>query len=157
MQLVSVAGEDQVAALAAGDIDAFVGHHPYLEQAIIDHGALLLVHLTGADLPSIGEFPMLVLVVPAGESALSESLAAVVAALAEAQTAIREDPTVATQALASAFPDLAGPLLEKGQAIYLPGVPVTPAITQDAYETALSIFGLGPVPFDQVVDNSLVE
>ena len=50
-ELVPVRGEDQPAALAAGEVDAFLGHHPYLEEVIVGSGAILLVHLTGGELP----------------------------------------------------------------------------------------------------------
>ena len=75
MELVPVRGEDQVSALAGGDIGAFVGHHPYLEQ---------------------------------------------------------------------------------GLSMYLPAVPTTPVISQEGYETALKVFGLSAVAFDQAVDNSFI-
>ena len=156
VELVPVPGEEQVSALAGGDIDAFVGHHPYLEQAIVEEGAVLLLHLSGGELPSLGTFPMQVLAIPAGETP-SEGVLAVLAALGEAYKAIHEDPTVAERALESAFRDLTGPLLEQGLRVYLPTVPTTPVITQEAYDTALKAFGLSAVAFDQVVDNSFIK
>lgn len=157
VELISVRGEDQVAALTGGDIDAIVGHHPYLEEAIVGEGAMLLLHLTGGEIPSVGTFPLLVLAVPAGGAMDEEVLTSVLAALAEAQQAIHDDPTAAMQALESAFPDLSGPLLEEGLNIYLASVPTTPVITREAYDTALKAFGISAVPFDQVVDNSFAE
>jgi ABC-type nitrate/sulfonate/bicarbonate transport system substrate-binding protein len=157
VELISVPGEDQVAALAAGDIDALVAHHPHLEEAIVDEGAMLLLHLTGGEVPSAGAFPLLVLAVPTGGAKDEEALTSVLAALAEAQQAIHDDPTIAMLALESAFPDLSGPLLEQGLNIYLASVPTTPVITPEGYDTALRAFGVGAVPFDQVVDNSFAE
>ena len=156
VELVPVRGEEQVSALAGGDIDAFVGHHPYLEQAIVEGGAVLLLHLSGGELTSLGTFPMQVLAIPAGETP-SEGVLAVLAALGEAYKAIHEDPTVAERDLESAFPDLTGSLLEQGFKIYLPAVPSTPVITQEGYDTALKAFGLSPVAFDQVLDNSFIK
>ena len=46
---MEVPGDEQVSALAEGDIDAFVGHHPYLEQAIVEEGATLLLHLSAGE------------------------------------------------------------------------------------------------------------
>ena len=59
--MIPIPGEEQVAALREGRIDAFLGHHPYLEQAIVEEGAILLIHLTGGELPSLGAFPHLLL------------------------------------------------------------------------------------------------
>ena len=156
VELVPVRGEDQVSALAGGDINAFVGHHPYLEQAIVEEGAVLLLHLSGGGLPAWGTFPMQVLAIPAGESP-PKGVSAVLAALGDAYKAIHEDPTVTAQALESAFPDLTGLLLEQGLRIYLPAVPTTPVITQEGFDTALKVFGLSAVAFDQVVDNSFIK
>ena len=107
---------------------------------------MLLLHLSGGELPSMGTFPMQVLAIPAGESP-PKGVSAVLAALGEAYKAIHEDSTVTAQALNSAFPDLTGPLLEQGLMIYLPAVPTTPVITQEGYETALKrSSGLAPSP-----------
>lgn len=157
VELIPVRGEDQVSALVGGDIDAFVGHHPFLEEAIVGEGAMLLLHLTGGEVPSAGSFPLLVLSVLADGAMDEEVLTGVLAALAEAQQAIHDDPTVAMQALESAFPDLSGPLLEEGLNIYLAGVPTTPVIPQEAFDIALTLFGVSSVPFDQAVDNSFAE
>ena len=157
VELITVPGEEQVNDLAGGDIDAFVGHHPYLEEAIVGEGAMLLLHLSGNEIASAGAFPMQVLAVPAGGAVASEALTTVLAAIGDAQQAIHDDPTVAMRALESAFPDLSGPLLEHGMNIYVAAVPPTPVITQEGYDTALRAFGLSAVPFDQVVDNSFGE
>ena len=157
VELVPTAGEDQAGALREGLIDAFVGHHPYLEHAIVGGTAMMLLHLTGGELPSVGAFPNQVLAVtPDAVSVNAEVLRAVLSALQGAQQAIREDPAVAARALAAAFPDLSGPVLEQGVSIYVPGVPETPVITEEAYQTILEIFGLSDVPFLRVVDNSLI-
>lgn len=157
VELVPTAGQDEAGALRDGLIDAFVGHHPYIEEVIVDGTAMMLVHLTGGELPLVGGFPNQVLAVtPDAVSGKAELLRTVLSALQEAQQAIREDPAVAAQALAVAFPDLSGPILEQGVSIYAPGVPETPAITEEAYQIVLAIFGLREVPFQQVVDNSLI-
>ena len=158
VELVPTAGADEAGALREGLIDAFVGHHPYLEDVIVDGTAIMLLHLTGGELPAIGGFPNQVLALTPGAIAGNEDvLRAVLSALQDAQQAIREDPTVATRALAAAFPDLSPAVLEQGVSIYGPGVPETPAISEEAYQTALQIFGLSAVPFEQLVNDSLIE
>ena len=158
VELVPVPGAEQVAALRDGRIDAFVGHHPYLEQAIVNDGAVLLLNLTGGELPSLGAFPHPVLATTPGYLEQgAEVLRAVLSGLRDAQAAIRQDSTVAARALESAFPDLSGPILAEGIAIYVPGVPESPLITQEAYDTAIRVFGVNPAPFEQVVDNSFIE
>ncbi len=158
VELVPTAGEDEAGALREGLIDAFVGHHPYLEDVIVDGTAIMLLHLTGGELPSIGAFPNQVLALSPGSIAGNEAaLRAVLAALQEAQRAIREDPAVATRALAAAFLDLSPAVLEQGVSIYAPGVPASPLITEEAYQTALRIFGLSDVPFAQLVNDSLID
>ena len=42
VEMIPIPGEEQVAALREGRIDAFLGHHPYLEQAIVEEGAILI-------------------------------------------------------------------------------------------------------------------
>ena len=158
VELVPVPGEEQVAALRDGRIDAFVGHHPYLEQAIVDEGAVLLLHLTGGELPSLGAFPQPVLATTPGYLEQgAEVLRAVLRGLRDAQAAIRQDSTVAARALESAFPDLSGPILAEGVAIYVPGVPRSPLITSEAYDAAIRAFGVSPAPYEQAVDNSFIE
>ena len=158
VELVPTAGADEASALREGTIDAFVGHHPYLEDVIVDGTAIMLLHLTGGELPSIGGFPNQVLALsPDAIAGKEDVLRAVLAALQDAQQAIREDPMVATQALAAAFPDLSAAVLEQGVSIYAPGVPASPVITEEAYQTALKIFGLSDVPFAQLVNSSLID
>ena len=118
----------------------------------------MLLHLTGGELPSVGAFPNLVLATSPGAIAgNAEVLRAVLSALKEAQQAIIENPDVAKQALESAFPELSGPILDQGLSIYVPGVPQTPIITEEAYEIALEAFGLSGASFEQAVDNSLLD
>ena len=40
---------------------------------------------------------------------------------------------------------------------YAPGVPASPVIAEEAYQTALRIFGLSDVPFAQLVNGSLID
>lgn len=158
VELVPMAGEDEAGALREGLIDGFVGHHPYLEDVIVDGTAIMLLHLTAGELPSVGGFPNQVLALPPDSIAGNEdALRAVLAALQDAQQAIREDLAVATQALSAAFPDLSPAVLEQGVSIYAPGVPESPVITEEAYETALRIFGLSDIPFAQLVNSSLID
>ena len=82
---------------------------------------------------------------------------AVLSAIEDAQRAINEDPAVAEQALESAFPELSEPILDQGLSIYVPGVPLTPIITEEAYDIALTAFGVSGAPFEQAVDNSLLD
>ena len=158
VEFVPTAGADEAGALREGLINAFVGHHPYLEDVIVDGTAIMLLHLTGGELPSIGGFPNQVLALSPDSIAGNEDvLRAVLAALQDAQRAIRDDRAVATQALAAAFPDLSAGVLEQGVSIYAPGVPESPVITEEAYGTALRIFGLSDVPFAQLVNSSLID
>ena len=161
VELVAVrgTGEDLLEALRDGLVDAFVGAHPQLEETIVEDGAVLLLHLTSGELPSLGSFPQLLLVtVPSYIDQGREELTAVLAGLQEAQQAIRQDPTIAVKALEAAFPEMRGPLLEEGLNIYLPAVPATPRITREGYETGLKALGLevSDFPFEQVVDNSFI-
>ena len=158
LELVPVRGEDQPQALTDGTVDAFVGHHPYIEDVLTGGSAIMLLHLTGGELPELGAFPNQVFALtPDTIAGNEEELRAALAALGDAQRAINEDASVAARALAVAFPELVGPILNQGVSIYAPGVPETPIITEQAYEIALQAFGLSGTPYEQVIDLSLIE
>ncbi len=157
VELVPIAGADQPEALASGLVDAFLGHHPYLEQSIVNDAAVMLIYLTGGDIPAIGAFPSQVLALtPDAIAGHEPTLTAVLAGLAEAQRAINSDPEVARVALVASFPELPDAILVEGVRIYAPGVPTSPEITEAGFEIALTAFGLDPVPFARVVDSSLL-
>ena len=52
-QLVTVAGPDQVATLASGKVDALLAHTPYLETAIVEHGAVLVADTSAGVVPEL--------------------------------------------------------------------------------------------------------
>ena len=122
----------------------------------VDLGRVFM-HLTGRELPALSAFPNQVLALtPDGIPGNEATLTAVLAALQAAQRAISKDSAVAINALATAFPDLTADVLNEGVPVYASGMPQTPEITKAAYEVALAMFGSDPVPFDQVVNSSLL-
>ena len=154
-ELISVRGEDQVSALRGGQVQAFVGHHPYIEEAIVEQGAFLLVHASAGELSSLEPFPLHVLATTQDYIAKNEeTLQAVLRGLLKAQQVIRDDPDLAKGIIIAALPDLDGPNLEEGVKIYFPAVPPSPLITPEGYKIVTELLGLSEVgSFDVVVDN----
>ena len=155
-ELIAVPGEDQVSALREGKIQALVGHHPYLEEAIVQEGAFLVVHASAGELSSLEPFPLHVLATTPDYIAQNgEILQAVLRGLLKAQQVIRDDPDLAKEIIMAALPELDRPNLEEGIKIYFPAVPPSPFITPEGYSIITESLGLSEVgSFDEVVDNS---
>ena len=133
-----------------------LGHHPYLEKAIVEEGAFLLVNASAGELSALDTFPLHLLATTPGYLAQNaETLQAVLRGLLTAQKIIRGDPDLAKKIIMAALPDLDMRLLEKGVKINFPAVSPSPLISPEGYKIVTEMFGLSGVgSFDQVVDNS---
>src|SRR5437764_22991 len=50
-----IQGEDQVAAFSTGIVDALYTHTPYLEDAIVSHGAVMLVNQSAGEVAPLSD------------------------------------------------------------------------------------------------------
>jgi len=55
VQLITIAGPDQVKAFADDRIDVLFAHTPYLETVLVQHGAVLLVDTSGGEVPILAD------------------------------------------------------------------------------------------------------
>jgi len=54
-QLTVIAGPDQVQAFADGAVDVLFAHTPYLETALVKHGAVLLIQTSNGEVPELAD------------------------------------------------------------------------------------------------------
>ena len=131
VQLVTVAGPDQVQALAEGKVDALFAHTPYLETALLRHGAVLIADTSGGEVSELADGQIHALATTRNEMrGKAEIIAAVRRAIARAQDLIHSDIEATVDAvLASGLAHVNREQLETIATIYAPAVPRTPQIS----------------------------
>jgi NitT/TauT family transport system substrate-binding protein len=146
VELVIVRGTDQVEALAERRVDALFSHTPYLETALVRHGAVLLVETSSGEVPELAEGQIHALAttrVLAQEK--SELILSVTRAILRAQHLIHSDLNATVEALIAS--GAAGPereLTEAIAAVYGPAVPQTPQVSVSGIERAALLYPAHP-------------
>jgi ABC-type nitrate/sulfonate/bicarbonate transport system substrate-binding protein len=132
-QLVVVPGPDQVQALAGRKVDALFAHTPYLETAIVQYGATLLVGTSKGEIAVLRDGQVHALATTKDVARTKpELIAAVARAIARAERLIHSDQKATVDALVASGatkPDRR--LTEAIAAIYAPAVPDTPQLSLD--------------------------
>jgi NitT/TauT family transport system substrate-binding protein len=131
VQLVTVAGPDQVQAFTDGKVEALFAHTPYLETALVQHHAVLVADNSGGEVAELSDGQIHALATTRQEARdKPQIIAAVTRAIARAQKLIHSDPKATVNAmLASGFAHASREQLETIAAIYAPAVPRTPKIS----------------------------
>ncbi len=141
-------GKEQNDAFARGEVDALFAHTPYVEKALVDQGAQLLVNISGGEVPSLAGRQIHALVFTRAFAEGSPSTAAAMArAIARAETMLHADHAGAaaalTRSIAGAELRLVRPIVD----LYAPAVPDTPVVTAEGFGPALLYFPTGrPAP-----------
>lgn len=130
-QLVSVAGPDQVEALADGKVDALFAHTPYLETALLHEHAVVIADTSGGEVSELSDGQIHALTTTREEARDKPAIvAAMTRAIARAEKLIHSDPKATVDAiLASGFARADRKQLETITRIYAPAVPRTPKIS----------------------------
>ena len=137
VELVIVRGPDQVQALADHRVDALFSHTPYLETALVKHGAVLLVETSSGEVPALADGQIHALATtPALAKEKGDLILAVTRAIHRAQRLIHSDLKATVDALiASGAAGAERALTEAIAAVYGPAVPQTPAVSVVRHRT----------------------
>jgi NitT/TauT family transport system substrate-binding protein len=131
VQLVTVAGPDQVQAFVEEKVDALFAHTPYLETALVRHEAVLIADTSGGEVSELADGQIHALATTRQEMRdKPQTIAAITRAIARAQNLIHSDTKATVDAvLSSGLARANREQLETIAAIYAPAVPRTPAIS----------------------------
>jgi NitT/TauT family transport system substrate-binding protein len=146
VQIVIRRAEDQIDALTSGIVDALYTHSPFLEDALVRLGAVMLVNQSGGEVGPLrgGQIHSL--------GATKEFVAAhpgvitrVTRAIARAQQLLHSDRKAAVDALmAAGIPAPTPKHLETIIDLYRPAVPATPRVSADAVERNARLYPARP-------------
>jgi NitT/TauT family transport system substrate-binding protein len=153
--LVTVPGPEQIDAFAQGKVDALFAHTPYLETALIDHGAILVAETSTGAVPQLSDGQIHALAATRDTAQKKPYLLkAITRAIAHAQQLIHSDAKATVDALiASGAGGDDRRKLETIAAIYAPAVPATPKISLDGILRDASLYPAHPrAPDFSVVD-----
>jgi ABC-type nitrate/sulfonate/bicarbonate transport system substrate-binding protein len=155
IEIVVTHGEEQIQALADGTVDALYTHTPYLEEALVEHDAFLLVHQSAGEVPELAGLQIHSLVTT--QSYMREApqvLFAVTRAIQRAQQLVHSDPSDAVRAvLRSGVPGLVTTRVEAVVDVYRPATPRTPVVLADGIIRAAPLFPSRPrVPDFTAID-----
>jgi ABC-type nitrate/sulfonate/bicarbonate transport system substrate-binding protein len=150
IQMKIVPAEEQIAAYTSGAVDALYTHTPFLEDALVAHGALLLVNQSAGEVAPLsnGEIHSLAAMKDYA-GAHPEVLAAVTRAIARAETLLHTDSAAAARALLKA--DIRAPTpqhLATIVDIYRAAVPATPRVSAAAVERDAMLYPSRPATPD---------
>ncbi len=146
IQLVTIAGPDQVKAFAEGRIDVLFAHTPYLETVLVQHDAVLLVDTSGGEVPILADGQIHALgTTRALARTKPEMIAAVARAIYRAQLLIHSDAKRTVDAVIAS--GAAGPdrrMVEAFAAVYGPAVPRTPKVSLEGIERDAVLYPAHP-------------
>ncbi len=146
VQFVTIPGPDQVQAFAQRKIDVLFAHTPYLETALVQHDAVLLVDTSGGEVPVLADGQIHALATTRDLARTKpEVMAAVARAVYHAQRLIHSDAKATVEAILASR--AAGPdrrMIEAFAAVYGPAVPRTPRISLEGIERDAALFPAHP-------------
>ena len=150
IQMKIVRAEEQIAAYTSGAVDALYTHTPFLEDALVAHGALLLVNQSAGEVVPLsnGEIHSLA-AMKEYAGAHPEVLAAATRAIARAETLLRTDAAAAVKALLKAgIPAPTPKHLTTIVDIYRAAVPATPRVSASAVVRNATLYPARPATPD---------
>lgn len=147
IQKVELEGPEQIPGFVDGTVDALYTHTPFMERALVDHDAFLLVNQSSGEVPELAGLQIHAMA--ATDSYIDENplpMFLVTRAIYRAQELIHDDPEAAVQALlASSVPNLVQPRVETVVDIYGPAVPDKPLVRPSGVVRAAELFEGRPV------------
>jgi ABC-type nitrate/sulfonate/bicarbonate transport system substrate-binding protein len=149
IKMVILRGKEQNDAFADGRVDALYAHTPYLEKALVDQDAIMLVNQSKGEIPKLSVRQIHALAVSRRLQAQQrETVVALVRAIARAQQLIHRDRAAAVQAVLHEFPEMQRPLVERVVEIYEPAIPQSPRVSAEGFQAALDLFPASRKPPD---------
>jgi ABC-type nitrate/sulfonate/bicarbonate transport system substrate-binding protein len=141
VQLVIRRGQEQNAAFAHDECDALYAHTPYLETALDDEDAVMLINQSGGEVPLLAMRQIHALVVRDDFLGPQRStVAALVRAIARAESLVHTDLAATEDAVMHAIPSMDRRHLHTLLALYQSAVPLVPRVSVDGLAPALALF-----------------
>jgi NitT/TauT family transport system substrate-binding protein len=141
VRMVILRGPEQNYAFEKDEVDGLYAHTPYLETALVDQGAEMVVDQSGGEVPGLATRQIHALV--AMRAYAVEHAPAVLAmtrAIARAERLVHTDRTAAVAAILKVFPTMNPTKVARIVEIYAPAVPESPRVTVEGIRPALALF-----------------
>jgi ABC-type nitrate/sulfonate/bicarbonate transport system substrate-binding protein len=141
VQMVILKGPQQNYAFEKGEVDGLYAHTPYLETALVDEGAEMVIDQSGGEVPRLAtrQIHALVAMRSYAESHPA-NVAAITRALARAERLVHADHAATVAAVLRVFPSMDPKKVARIVGIYAPAVPATPRVTVLGLRPALALF-----------------
>ena len=134
-------GKDQNEAFVHDECDALYAHTPYVETALDDEDAVVLVNQSAGDAPPLAMRRIHALVARQDFLAAQRPVVvAMVRALARAEQLVHADRAAAEEAVLRDLPSLDRRHVHTIVGLYQPAVPETPRVSVDGLAPALALF-----------------
>jgi len=147
VETVVIHGKDQNAAFARGDVDALFCHTPFLETALVEQDARLLVNTSRGEVAQLASRQIHALVVTKAFAAAREPVVrALVRAIARAEILVHQHRDDSVAALMHVFPSMDRTKVDALMRIYDAAIPETPRVSVDGIEGALALFPASRTP-----------
>jgi NitT/TauT family transport system substrate-binding protein len=144
---VILTGHEQNGAFAEKRVDVLYAHTPFLERALNDQDAVMLIDQSAGEVPKLAFRQIHALCVSAAFAAEKPDLVKrLVRAIARAEKLIHADAEASVRAVLKALPGSDEKAVRKIVEIYRPAIPATPAVTVDGLKSALALYPAGKVP-----------
>ncbi len=141
IQIVVRRGPEQNAAFVHGECDALYAHTPYVETALDDEDAVVLVNQSAGEAPPLAMRQIHALV--ARRDFLEADRPVVVAmvrAIARGEQLVHADRAAAEEAVMRALPSLDRHHVHTLVGLYQPAIPETPRVSTEGLAPALALF-----------------
>lgn len=149
VEMVILHGKEQNAAFAEKKVDALYCHTPYLEAALVDQDAVVLVNQSAGEVTQLATRQIHALAVTRQyRDGNAPIVAAMLRAIARAEHLIHTDQVSAVKALTREFPQMNRRNVETIVALYAPAIPQTPAVSVDGVLPGLALFPAAQTPPD---------
>jgi ABC-type nitrate/sulfonate/bicarbonate transport system substrate-binding protein len=146
VQMKIVRAEEQIGAYTDGTVDALYTHTPYLEEALVNGGAVLMVNQSAGEVVPLSNGQIHSLAATREyTNAHPDVLLAVTRAIARAQVLLHKDAAAAAQALLKAGIPAPSPRhLATIVDLYGAAVPATPQVSAAAVERNAALYPARP-------------
>jgi ABC-type nitrate/sulfonate/bicarbonate transport system substrate-binding protein len=149
IRMVITRGPDQNDAFARGDFDAIYCHTPFLEKALVEQDAVMLVEQSRGEEPKLSARQIHALVVSREFADRNgDTVRAMVRAVQRGLDLVHADRTAASAAILREFPSMKRALVDAIVRIYEPAIPTSARVSADAIESTLTFFPANKSPPD---------
>ena len=149
VEIVILRGHDQNEVFGAKKVDVLYCHTPYLETALVEQDAVMLVNQSAGEVAKLAARQIHALAVTHDLArARPDFVAALTRAIHRAEKLIHADAGATVDAVMRALPSLDRKKVETIVAIYAPAVPLTPRVSVDGIDPSLVLYPASRAPPD---------